>query len=130
MPTNSNMKRQDNFGINMKRFCRDHEADIERALREGSAPSALLKIHLEKLRWLQHERLIHLIVLCLTSLAELFCADLTLLHPQTHPVSAVAMLALAVLLGFYFAHYFFLENTTQRWYRLAEQLMKKSEECP
>lgn len=69
-------------------------------------------------------------MLCLTSLAELFCADLTLLHPQTHPVSAVAMLALAVLLGFYFVHYFFLENTTQRWYRLAERLMNKSEECP
>ena len=27
-----------------------------------------------------------------------------------------------VLLIFYVAHYFFLENTVQRWYRLAEKL--------
>ena len=119
------MKKQDSFGINMKRFCREHEAAVTRQLREGHSSPDALQNHLEKLRWLQHERLVHLIVLCLTSLAELFCADLTVLHPETHPLSAVLMLALAVLLGFYFAHYFFLENTTQRWYRLAEQLMEQ-----
>ena len=121
------MKKQDSFGINMKRFCRAHEADMEGRLREGRPCPDALRIHLEKLRWLQHERLVHLIVLCLTCLAELFCADLTLLHPQTHPLSALLMLALAVLLGFYFAHYFFLENTTQCWYRLAERLMALEE---
>ena len=30
---------------------------------------------------------------------------------------------LAVLLGFYFYHYFFLENAVQRWYVLAERMM-------
>ena len=119
------MKDRDSFGINMKRFCREHEAAVKRQLREGHPSPDALQNHLEKLRWLQHERLVHLIVLCLTSLAELFCADLTVLHPETHPLSAVLMLALAVLLGFYFVHYFFLENTTQRWYRLAEQLMEQ-----
>jgi hypothetical protein len=32
------------------------------------------------------------------------------------------MLAMAILLGFYFCHYFFLENTVQRWYVIADQL--------
>jgi hypothetical protein len=27
-----------------------------------------------------------------------------------------------VLLGFYFAHYFFLENTVQRWYALEDEM--------
>ena len=45
----------DKFGINIKQYCREHEA----ALREGKVS---LKQHLEKLRWLQHERLVHLIV--------------------------------------------------------------------
>lgn len=109
---------KDQFGINIKRYCREHEAAVA-----GSVPSrALLERHLEKLRWLQHERLVHLMVLFMTAVAELFTADLTLLHPQTNPLAAAMMLALAVLLAFYFAHYFFLENTVQRWYKLADAL--------
>ena len=34
-----------------------------------------------------------------------------------------ALPLLAVLLGFYFYHYFFLENSVQRWYVLAERMM-------
>ena len=51
--------------------------------------------------------------------------DLVLLHPELGIVPAVIMLGLAVLLGFYFFHYFFLENTVQRWYRIAEELREK-----
>lgn len=108
----------DRFGINIKRYCRAHEA----ALRNAPASQALLERHLEKLRWLQHERLIHLIVLVMTVVAELFVVDLAVLHPETNPLAAVVMLALAVLLAFYFYHYFFLENTVQRWYVLADRL--------
>ena len=32
------------------------------------------------------------------------------------------MLLLAVLLGFYFYHYFFLENTVQRWYEMLDEM--------
>ena len=112
---------QDRFGINIKRYCRDHEK------RVASLPPSqtLLEEHLEKLGWLQHERLVHLIVLVLTALAELFTVDLTLLHPQTNPLAAIIMLGLAVMLAFYFAHYFFLENTVQHWYRLADGLRRK-----
>ena len=94
-----------------------------------SAPPSpeLMALHLERLRWLQHERLVHLIVLVMTSLAELFTVDLALLHPETNPTAAIIMLAMAVLLAFYFAHYFFLENTVQHWYRLADELQRKLE---
>ena len=72
--------------------------------------------------WIQHERLVHLIVLVLTCIAELFVVDLALLHPETNPLAGIMMLAMAILLGFYFCHYFFLENTVQRWYVIADQL--------
>ena len=112
---------QDRFGINIKRYCRDHENHVV-----SLPPShALLEEHLEKLRWVQHERLVHLIVLVLTALVELFTVDLTVLHPETNPLAAIVMLGLAVLLAFYFAHYFFLENTVQHWYRLADELRGK-----
>ena len=112
---------QDRFGINVKRYCREHEA------RVASLPPsrALLEQHLEKLGWMQHERLVHLIVLVMTALAELFTVDLALIHPETNPQAAIVMLGLAVLLAFYFAHYFFLENTVQHWYRLADDLRGK-----
>lgn len=109
---------KDRFGINMKRYCREHEAMIATAPATGE----VLERHMEMLRRLQHERLIHLIVLVLTCVAELFAVDLALLHPERAPLSAVAVLGLAILLGFYFYHYFFLENTVQRWYRIADDL--------
>lgn len=111
----------DRFGINMKRYCREHEARVQ------SLPlsPALLAEHLQMIQRLQHERLIHLIVLVMTVLAELFVVDLAVLHPQTNPVAAVMMLALAVLLLFYFCHYFFLENTVQRWYKIADDMKRK-----
>lgn len=110
--------RKDTFGINIRRYCREHEA----GLRAQPATPALLQQHLRKLRWLQHERLVHLIVLVMTVGAELFTVDLAVLHPETNPLAAIMMLLLAVLLAFYFVHYFFLENTVQRWYRLADEL--------
>ena len=120
-------RKADRYGIDMRRWCAEHEKSVEAALAHGTVSTALLERHREKLRWLQHERLIHLLVVLLTSIAELFTVDLTLLHPEVGVGAALVMLVLAVLLGFYFAHYFFLENTTQHWYRLAEELVKNLE---
>ena len=112
-------------GINIKRYCMEHEK-----LLQSSSPSpALLSLHLEKLRWLQHERLIHLIVVVMTVFIELFLVDLVVLHPDTNPLAAVLMLGFAVLLGFYFWHYFFLENTVQQWYALADRLRETVSRC-
>ena len=116
----------DRFGINIKQYCRAHEAEV----RAQKATPALLETHLLRLRWLQHERLVHLIVLVMTVLTELFTVDLAVLHPETNPLAAVVMLLLAVLLGFYFWHYFFLENTVQRWYKLADSLRRDMESVP
>lgn len=116
----------DKFGINIKQYCRAHEAEI----RAQKPTPALLREHLIKLKWLQHERLVHLIVVVMTVLAELFTVDLAVLHPETNPLAAAVMLLLAVLLGFYFWHYFFLENTVQRWYKLADSLRKNMESTP
>lgn len=105
-------------GINIRRYCMEHE----KMMRDSPPSPALLSLHLEKLRWLQHERLVHLIVVVMTVFIELFLVDLVVLHTETNPLAAVLMLGMAVLLGFYFWHYFFLENTVQQWYLLAEKL--------
>ena len=48
------------------------------------------------------------------------------LHSEMGIVPAVIMLGLAVLLGFYFFHYFFLKNTVQRWYRIAKEMRERT----
>ena len=139
-------KRNDKFGINMKQWCREHESEMmnvlaasgqaamtanrpaaewsDRADASGQAAElrARLEEHQEKIRWLQHERLVHLIVTVMVVFVELFVVFLALLHPELGLLPPVIMLCLAVLLGFYFYHYFFLENTVQRWYKIAEEL--------
>ena len=57
---------------------------------------------------------------------ELFTVDLVLLHPELGIVPALIMLGLAVLLGFSIRHRFFLENTVQRWYRIAEEMRERT----
>ncbi len=68
-------------------------------------------------RWIgyfQHERLIHLIVTCLFALLTLLEIFLFLLAPSS---AVVALLALsAALLLCYIAHYYALENGTQKLY--------------
>lgn len=111
------------WGVNIKKYCAAHEEYVKR-----TPPSpALWEVHLEKLKWLRHERLCHLIVLVMSVFVELFLVDLVLLHPETNPGAALLMLAMAVLLGFYFWHYFFLENTVQQWYVLADRIRAAAE---
>ena len=116
------MRDNSTFGINMKRFCREHEARVTEAVAGGKVTPELLEDHKEMIRIVQHERLIHLIVTAMVVLAELFVVDLVLLHPELGIAPAIIMLCLAVLLGFYFYHYFFLENTVQRWYKLSGEI--------
>ncbi len=116
--------KKDTFGINMKQYCRDHDAVVTDAITNNKVTQELIDLHREKIRILQHERLVHLIVTVMVVIVELFVTDLVLLHPELSIYPALVMLGLAVLLGFYFYHYFFLENTVQRWYRLLDEMEK------
>ena len=117
--------KNDTFGINMKQFCREHEAAATAASAGERVTEALLENHLRMIAWVQHERLVHLIVTVMVVICELFVLDLVLLHPDLGVIPAIIMLGLAVLLAFYFYHYFFLENTIQRWYVIAEEMRHK-----
>ena len=116
------MNDKNKYGIKMRKFCKEHEEAVCMELSEHGASQKLLDRHLEKLRWLQHERLIHLIVLLLTTICELLALYLSLGALKTVVSLAVSLLILVVLF-FYVLHYFFLENTTQHWYRIAEEIM-------
>ena len=114
--------KNDCFGINIKNYCRTHESEMREAIAEGRVTEELFAHHLEMLRRVQHERLIHLIVTVMCVICELFVVDLVLLHSDLGILPVIIMPAFAVLLMFYFWHYFFLENTVQRWYKLADEM--------
>ena len=50
-------------------------------------PEELLRLHRTKIQYLQHERLVHLIVLVMTVFGELFTVALVLALPETVPYS-------------------------------------------
>ena len=100
--------KQDKYGINMRTWCRDHEEQLQnhllsfRGAKEAQAslhtfeeplltPEELLRLHRTKIQYLQHERLIHLIVLVMTVFGELFTVALVLALPETVPYSLIAM---------------------------------------
>ena len=116
------------FGVNMKAYCRAHDAQMRSALEQDRVTPELLTAHREMLARIQHERLIHLIVTVMVVLAELFTLDLVLLHPELGVIPAIVMLGITILLAFYFYHYFFLENTVQRWYKYADEMKKRLDE--
>ena len=111
--------KKDTFGINMKAWCAEHEEK----LRTEPPTEELLEEHKEKIAWLQHERFVHLIVTMMVVLVELFVLAVVLISQNVF--AAAILIGLAILLGFYFCHYFFLENTVQRWYKMTDDLCIK-----
>lgn len=112
---------RDRFGINMMEFCREHERKMEGWLAEGEAADRVLEWHVKKLEWLQHERLIHLLVTLLTAIAFIFAVALGI-YLEGESGAVFLCVVLFVLLCAYLVHYFRLENTVQHWYRIAEEL--------
>ena len=117
--------REDRFGINMTRWCREHERYIEEHLDAEDDSAELLEYHEKKLSWLMHERLTHLLVTMMTAGAFLFALFVSI-YLDWNPGALLLALALLVLLACYLFHYFRLENTVQHWYKIAEKLHDKS----
>jgi len=82
----------------------------------------ILSEHLDKIEFMQHERIVHFLVtlmfaviLCIFICATVFSENL---------MFAVLDVIIMVLLGFYIKHYYFLENTVQKMYKVYDELIK------
>ena len=114
-------KRSVRCGVNMRKYCLEHENWLSQQLEQGAEPEELLRCHERKIRWLQHERLIHLLVTILTAVLLLFV--ILLYFAVDAGLPGLLLLAIVtVLLAFYIRHYFFLENTVQHWYVLFDEI--------
>jgi type IV secretory pathway component VirB8 len=99
-----------------------HENYILDKLKCSDISKTLLAYHEKQIRYLQHERLIHLIVMCLVSILFVVVLGVLIIVPSL--LIAILTLILGVLDGFYLAHYYKLENTVQFWYKIENTMIK------
>lgn len=97
-------------------------AEAENFLKAGNTQQK--NKYLEYLsRWIgyiQHERLIHLIVTITFALLSIMC--IILFYVSENPAVLGALFIFIVTLGFYVRHYFILENKTQYLYELYDKI--------
>ncbi len=111
--------------MNMKKYMKKHEYCIkEQLLKESSQDwNKIKEKHERMIRNMQHERLIHLIVTLAFGILLMMLFTITLIKPYLPTL--ILMGLFLVLFVPYLIHYFYLENTIQRWYHLMDEIDKK-----
>ncbi|MCU0240914.1 MAG: hypothetical protein MUF51_00665 [Vicinamibacteria bacterium] len=107
-------------------YLKKHEAFIVAALAEQGDRdwAALGRYHRRQIAYLQHERMIHLLVTLFFGLFTLLMVLASLFVPRLE-VAALVVLMLGLLVP-YVAHYFRLENGVQRLYEYANELDRRA----
>lgn len=113
-----NMKNKENF------YKKTEKEIIARWKKSAPAKRReILGIFVRQIAFLQHERLIHLLI---TLFFGGFCLLFGLLAPVLGSVHLLIIFLLILIMEiFYISHYYFLENTCQRWQRLVFDLEKE-----
>lgn len=114
--------------MNISRYMKQHEAMVNEALLSNADPAEMRKIaeqHEKVIAYMQHERLVHLLVTLAFGAFLLITIAITFIKPQ--PLVLVLLGMFFVMLIPYVAHYFFLENTIQHWYQLSDRIGQATE---
>ena len=104
-------------------YMKRHEQHVRQMLEREldlQAWQELLEDHDRQIRWMQHERLVHLLVMLFVCLFALLALGFSLIIPAA-PLLALFGL-LMILAVAYIIHYYRLENGIQRWYGLAGEI--------
>ena len=86
----------------------------------------ILAEHKDKIAFMQHERIVHFLVTMLFALVLTIFMSVLLFTVNLAVLLLVTIIL--VLLGFYIKHYYFLENTVQKMYRVYDDILKKRRE--
>ena len=93
--------------MKMKEYLEEYTKETEKLIKKGNITEKDIEKHLIKIKFFQHERLIHLLV-------TLFYAVFILLS---------LFIIFLIFLVFYVRHYFFLENCVQYLYKLYDKML-------
>lgn len=83
----------------------------------------LLAYHDKQIQWMQHERLVHLIVTLFVCLFMLLSWGFAIINTSI-PAIALAVLLLILSVAYIF-HYYRLENRVQEWYLLSCEIRSR-----
>ena len=108
----------------MSEFIKDHERQLAQTPLSGD----FISYHLTQVHFLQHERLVHLLVM-LFVMAVFLLFFVLFLVLQSLWLFGLFLLCL-ILTVFYVIHYFKLENTVTRWYFLYNDALKNNNYAP
>ena len=104
----------------MKKYISDYMKEIESLIKNKKVSKKDIDLLLVKIKFFQHERLIHLLV---TLFYAIFCLVFFALG-MISPIFFIIDIILLVFLIFYILHYFFLENSTQYFYKLYDEMIE------
>ena len=107
----------------MRAYLTAYLAGLEALLADESAPHDYAEIsrrHLQMIAFMQHERLIHFLVTMLFALGFFMVFGFFLVTERAMLVPLLVLI-LALLVP-YIMHYYFLENSVQKMYRLNDEI--------
>lgn len=110
----------------MTEYLTNYMNETERKLNECSSLNdieRLLAEHKDKIAFMQHERIVHFLVTMMFAivLTIFICA----LIFSDNPALLLLVTIIIVLLAFYIKHYYFLENTVQKMYKVYDRILEK-----
>jgi hypothetical protein len=83
----------------------------------------ILSEHKDKIAFMQHERIVHFLVTMMFALILSIFMGIVIF--TDNPAMLLLVTIILVLLGFYIKHYYFLENTVQKMYRVYDDILSK-----
>ncbi len=110
----------------MTEYLTEYMERISKQISDASSPEELrllLAEHMDKIAFMQHERIVHFLVTMMFALIlAVFMLGVLL---TDNPMLLILVTIIIVLLAFYIKHYYFLENTVQKMYRVYDELIAK-----
>ena len=111
--------------MNINKYLKAHTQHVKETLLKGKKKDfkKLKQYHKERIEFMQHERLIHLLVTLTFAILLILSLIMAVMYTKIE-VLVLLILLLALLISYIF-HYFFMENTVQQWYKLMDEIDKR-----
>lgn len=107
-------------------YMKKHERYVKEMLEKnpaGEELKELLVYHDQQIQWMQHERLVHLIVMLFVCFFALLIFGFAII--RTSVPSIILAVILLILSVAYILHYYRLENCVQQWYLISNQIRQR-----
>ncbi|MGN1036767.1 MAG: hypothetical protein ACI4PX_03255 [Ruminococcus sp.] len=111
----------------MRKYLTEYLIYIEKRIEtcQQTELENILREHLDKIQFMQHERLIHFLVTMLFAFMFFMSLGIFML---TDKISLIPLMILILcLIVPYIRHYYFLENNVQKMYYIYDKILEKTE---